>query len=203
MTKMNKNQDNKLFVPHDSREITFALPGVGPGMYQENRKKLLGRGLRIPTGDEVASLLHAIYCNPEIKNKPEGISEIEYDQLGETINIFNINLWTSKGTYILQDLKASGSDKNVEIDDLESMLIGGTEIEGIRFSKDKRVRFAPKDTHILGEQDPEKIAENGLIIANYGIEGAKKISEVASIYLKSSKVANLSIYVGGWVIEEK
>lgn len=50
---------------------------------------------------------------------------------------------------------------------------------GIRFSKDGNVRFAPRGSYTLGEHTPEQLAKQGDVVANYGVEGAEKLGEIA------------------------
>lgn len=44
------------------RNVRFAFPPFGPGTYREVGAQILNRGLRLPTGEETAALLHVAYC---------------------------------------------------------------------------------------------------------------------------------------------
>jgi len=169
----------ELWVLHNGQEIAFAYPSAGPNNYRNVGKSILNQGQRIPTGEEIASLLYAAYCIPEVQNEPEfkNVRDIMKDRW---LWVYNRNLWTANGVYVLQDTQAIGRSEPLHANQLEEMLKGGEEINGVRFGKDKRVRFAPKKTYQLGEQTPEALAKNGFVIASYGKEGAEKLEKVSA-----------------------
>ncbi|MBI5148459.1 hypothetical protein HZA33_02150 [Candidatus Pacearchaeota archaeon] len=198
----------ELRVQHNGNEIAFAYPSVGPNTYMNVGAEILNRKQKIPTGDETASLLYAAYCIPEVKDEPEfkNVRDIMRDKW---IWVFNRNLWIANGVYVLQDSQAIGRNDSLNVNQLEEMLKGGEEREGIRFSNDRKVRFAPKKTYQLGEHTQNSLAKDGFMIASYGKEGAEKLAEASTHFkLKPStwgvetnnqeqKVSALSIYVGG------
>ncbi|MBS3088355.1 hypothetical protein J4402_01090 [Candidatus Pacearchaeota archaeon] len=168
----------KIRVPHESTEISFAFPSAGPDNYRNIGNKILSQNQKVPTGDYTASLIHSAYCS-------EAQNELEFQNVREIMKnrllwVFNRNLWTGKGVYVIQDLKAVGRSQPLNSEDLEKKLKGGKEINGIRFSKDKLVRFAPKETYRLGEHSPESFAKDGVIVANCGVEGAEKLGEAST-----------------------
>jgi hypothetical protein len=174
----------ELWTPHNGGEIAFA-PLIGGDEYREVGWRILNSNQRVPTGDYTASLLHTAYgCTPEARrviDEPE-FSEIRYaisESPNAALAVFNINLWIDKGVYVFQDNEVIGASQCLTPEGLEKMLGGGKEIDGIRFSRDNRVRFAPKGSYVLGEQTPEELAKNGFIIASYGKEGAKKLAEIS------------------------
>ena len=170
----------KIIVPHGKDEVAFAWPSQGPDDYQTIGKRFLARNLKVPTGDYTASLAHAVYCNPETENEPE-FKKIR--NMGKRwLWVFNKDVWTSKGVYVVPDVNAIGTSQTLNQDELEKMLNGGKELSwgGIRFSKDGRVRFAPKGSYKLGKHTPESLAKDGFVIASYGLEGAEKLGEVSS-----------------------
>lgn len=169
----------ELLVPHNGREIAFAYPSAGPDTYRNVGKRILSQGQRIPTGDETASLLYAAYCSPEVDGKPE-FKNVRDLMRKRWLWVFNRNLWTAKGVYVLQDSEAVGRSEPLNVNDLEEMLKDGKEIEGVRFSNDRKVRFAPKETYQLGEQTPKALTKNSFIIASCGEDGAKKLGEVSA-----------------------
>jgi hypothetical protein len=138
----------ELVVPHENKELTFVYFLCGPNDYGTVRKEILERNYRIPTGDETASLLHSAYCIPEVNDEPE-FQDIRTIMRERFLWIFNRNLWTPKGVYVVQDNEARGRSEALEENQLEKMLNGGEEIKGVRFSKDKTVRFAPKETYVF------------------------------------------------------
>ncbi len=143
--------------------------------------------MKVPTGDYMASLLYSACCDDSVKNEPE------FQNIREIIKnrwlwVFNINRWTEDGVYVLQDLKAAGRNQPLNEKDLEKMLKGGKDINGIRFSRDGTVRFAPKETYQLETHTPESLAKDGFVIASYGLEGAEKLGEVSSKFKKKPYV---------------
>ena len=170
----------KLVVPHGNKEITFAYPSIGPNTYTAVGKEILSQGMKVPTGDYTASLLHTAYCNDSVSKEPE-YQNIKGIMRNNFLWVFDKDLWTSEGVYVVPDLKATGRSQPLNQKDLEKMLKGSKELpNGVRFNKDKKVRFAPRESYQLESQTPEQLAKNGFVIASYGIEGAEKLGEVSS-----------------------
>jgi len=167
----------ELIVPYKNNEITFIYPSIGPNRYQEVGKEILQKKLMVPHGDYTASLLHAAYCS-DAKNEPE------FENVREIMNkkwlwVFNQNLWTDKGVYVVQDMQADGKNQPLSIKNLEKKLKGAQEIDGVRFSDDKTVRYAPKETYSLGDHSAESFSKDGFVRAIANNDGAKKLAEVS------------------------
>ena len=173
------NPDSELYIPYQGKEITFAYPSFGPDNYQNVGNKILSNNLRLPNGEHTASLVHTAYCNPQVENEPE-FKNIREIMKSRYLWVYNQDLWTPKGVYVVQDLKAEGLSRKLEANQLEKMLKNGKDINDIRFSKNGNIRFAPKGTYKLGEQTPEELAKNGFIIASCEKEGAEKLGEVST-----------------------
>ena len=176
--RVERGQTN-LIVPYNSGELVYVHRRVGPGNYREVGSRILKQGLLVPTGDYTAPLVHSAYCDDEVKNEPE------FESVRETMKnrwlwVFNRNLWTDKGVYVFQDLEAEGLSEPLNLNELEKSLKGGREFNGIRFSEDGRVRFAPKELYVLGEHTPSYLSKDGFIIASFGKDGAEKIGKVSS-----------------------
>jgi len=171
--------DAELLVPHNNKRISFASPAFGPNNYINVGQEILSKNIKVPTWDYTASLLHPAYCNTEVADEPE-FKSVRGIMKSDWLWVFNRNLWNKNGVYIFQDLKAIGRSQPLEINELEKMLKGGKEINGIRFSEDGVVRFAPKESYRLGEHTPESFAKDGFIIASCGQEGAEKLGEVST-----------------------
>lgn len=169
----------EVWVPHKDKEIAFAHPSVGPGTYRNDGLVILKAEQRVSVGDDIASLLHAAYCENSVANEPEFV-DVRNIMDKNWLWVFNKNLWTDKGVYVLLDLDATGRSQSLDINTLEKMLNGGSEINGVRVSKDERLRFAPRETYNLGEHTPESLAKDGFIIASCGLEGAKKLGETSA-----------------------
>jgi len=176
--------DAKLYVSHGKEEIAFASPAFGPNTYQSVGKAILGNGFKVPTGDYTASLLHPAYCNPQFSNEPE-FKFVRGLMRSNWLWVFNQNLWTDKGVYVIQDLEAKGKSEPFDLKKLKTLerLVnakGVTEANGVRFSKNGQVRFAPLSTYQLGDHTAQSLSEDGFVIAGYDVEGAKKLAEIAS-----------------------
>jgi len=83
--------------------------------------------------------------------------------------------------------------RSLDIKELEKALEDGTEITKVRFSKDGKVRFAPKRTYTLGEHSAQSLARDGFIIASFGQEGAENLGEVSSKFKKNPYVYGVEV----------
>jgi hypothetical protein len=155
-------------------QLTFIHPQQGPHDYQTVGRGILARNLSIPIGEQTAYLVQGAYESKE----PE-FKEIQDIMKNRWLWVFNKNLWTPDGVYIISDLTAVGLSQDLEMNKLESMLADGTELNGIRYGQDDNVRFAPKETYKLGNHTPESLANDGFVIASYGVNGANALGEVA------------------------
>lgn len=186
---------SELWVPHNSGEIAFVSSLVGPATYRNAGKLILRNGQKVPTGDYTASLLHSAYCNDSVANEPE-FKNVRRTMENGWLCVFNRDLWTSNGVYVLQDKEAIGISQPLNINDLEKMLKGGKEIGGIRFSQDGRARFAPKGSYIFGENTPEAFAKDGFIVASCGKEGAEKLGEVSAKFKTKPRIYGVEVQEG-------
>lgn len=195
----------KIVIPHQGKEINFMYPLVGPNTYREVGKQILNAGMNVPTGDYMASLIHTAYCNKSVANKPE-FKNIRDIMENDGLWIFNRRLWSRNGVYVVQDLEAIGetSDdweqeqlskaKNTKRI-LEKILEGGKEISnGVRFSKDGKVRFAPRGSYDYEHVSHKSLAKNGLVIACFGIEGAEKLTEVSSKFKNTPFIGEQKVH---------
>ena len=184
--------DAELLIPHENEYVNFAYPSIGPNTYLNVGKQILEKNLQIPTGEQTTSLLYTAYFDDSIKDEPE-FENIRNIMKDRWLWIFNRNLWTDKGVYVLPDFKAEGSSKNLNLNELEKMLNGGKDINGIRFSEDEKVRFAPKKLYTLGEHTPDSLSKDGFVIASFGKEGAEKIGEVSSKFRRNPRTFGIDI----------
>ena len=170
-----------LHIPYGDEEITFAYPSFGSDNYQNLGKEILSKGLKLP-GKEYASLLHAAYCS-KLKDEPE-FENVREMMRTKWLYPFLQDFWIDKGMYVIDDEYARGRSETITIKGLEERLRGGKDIKGtnVRISNDKKVRFAPKesDNYRLGEQTPEQLARNDMVIAQYLKEGAEQLAEVSA-----------------------
>ena len=171
--------ETKTKVFHEEEKKIFVSPPFGPNVYEWVGKEILDNNLALPTGDHTASLLHTLYCSPNPYHTPE------FDDIRQMIRdnglwIFNVNVWTSNGVYVLQDLGAKGNSELLNSNKLEEALKDGKENSyGVRFSAGNTIRFAPVGTYKFGEHTPDSLSRDGFILASFGEEGAKKIGRVS------------------------
>lgn len=180
----------KIYVPHEGGEISFSYPSTGLGTYTAVGKEILTKGQQVPTGNPMASLLHSAYCNDSAANEPE-FQNVRDIIKNRRLWVFNRNLWTSEGVYVIQDLKAVGRSEPLNQNELEKMLSDGKKIQGVVFGNG--ANFARKKTYKLGEQDTHSLAKNGFVIASYGVEGADKLAEVSAKFKNKPFVYGLDI----------
>ena len=184
----------EIWTPHSNGEIAFASPAVGPANYINTGKQILDSNQQVPTGDYTSSLLHSAYCS-DAKNEPE-FGNVRDLMRTNWLWIFNRNLWTENWVYVLQDTNATGRSQQLDEKDLEKMLKGGKDIFGISFSKDGKLRFAPKGNYVLGNHTPESLAKDGFIIASNGLEGAEKLGEVSAKFRNTPFVYGVEVQEG-------
>ena len=116
--------------------------------------------------------------------------------------IFNLNIWTCDGVYVIQDLdvdlNVTGRDFDMPLSELEKRILrknGAKEIRGVMFSEDGKVRFAPKGEYRLGYHTGSSFAKDGFAIASCDLEGAEKLGEVSYNFPDKA-------YIGGFKVKE-
>lgn len=184
----------ELIVPIENGDNTYIPPAFGPQTYQEVGKQILKTGLYVPTGSYTAPLVHAAYCS-KAKNEPE-FKDVREIMKSRWLWVFQRNLWTDQGLYSINDAEAKGRSEPMTINQLEKMLKGGREVNGIRFSTDNSVRFAPKGSYTLGEHTPESLTKDGAVIAQYGVRGAELLGEVSATFKNNPCTYGLDIKEG-------
>ncbi len=160
-----------------NEEKIFIFPPVGPNLYWEVREKIFQKGLTIPDGEDVAHLLHVLYCDSRLNEMSERYKAVFKNKGG--VYVFNRNIWTPQGDYVIRDsdvddLKNGMEPERVSVWGLMQLIEGGEGREG--------VRFVPKESCTMGEVDHKSIADSGFVIANFGKQGAKNLSEVAACF---------------------
>lgn len=180
----------KLIIPHQEGTIAFAYPAVGPVIYTDAARAFIEEAIYHPTGEEIASLIHAAYCHEAT------IKEPEFGRVREIIKnhwlwVFNRNLFAENGVYVFQDDDGEGIGQPLDEKDLEKMLQNGFEVDNVRFSADNRIRFAPRETYSFGDKRPDQLARDGFMIASFGPEGAGKIAEASSMFTYIPRVLGM------------
>lgn len=108
----------------------------------------------LPTGDKMASLVYRAKKFWMEESADNVLSDRVWHLFNTMRNgvyyIYNRNLWTDRGVYVVLDPRAVGSSRQLDVRDLEKKLKGGKELPcGVRFSRDKKVRFAPEGSYRL------------------------------------------------------
>ncbi|MBS3079888.1 hypothetical protein J4221_00285 [Candidatus Pacearchaeota archaeon] len=132
--------DVKIYLPSKDGEIIFGYPP--PNKYELDRKNF-----RLPSADQVVDLIYAAFFSK--RNEPN--LDLILDPC--FFRIYNVNLWTNEGIYV-EECSSDWSERypsfNLEVGELEEKLTGGTVLSnGVRFSKDNKIRFAPRDSYTL------------------------------------------------------
>lgn len=183
---------SKLHVPLEQGEYVYARPAFGPDTYQNVGKQILRAGLAVPTGDAIVPLMHAAYCRP---SQDKEFSDVTSAIKSRWLSVFNQDIWTSEGLYVIQDTQAQGLSKVRTVKSLEKRLKNAKELSwgGLRFSKNGSVRFAPKGSYTIGKHTSQSLAKDGAVVAQYGIRGAELLGEVIEIIQKPAYTHGLEI----------
>ncbi len=169
--------------------IAFVHPFIRPNNYKGAAKEILNHPVRmsLPNGEKTSYLLKAVYCGPEdFQKEPEAVELRDEIMKQKYLWIFQRNLWvpeeyeSSHGVFVVYDEKGVGISKELDIGELEKALKGGRRLEnGVRFSEDGKVSFAPRKSYKDGEMTAEEFANDGFIIASCEENGARNLAEVS------------------------
>ena len=129
--------DSKLLMSYENEEISFAYPSFGPDTYLNVGKQILENNLQIPTAEQTVALLHVAYLS-ELKDNPEFQNVIKIMKTNWLL-VFNRNIWTDKGVYVVQDSEAKRRSKELKISNLEEELKNSEEINAVKFRDRKSV----------------------------------------------------------------
>ncbi|MEK6915559.1 MAG: hypothetical protein AABW89_03400 [Nanoarchaeota archaeon] len=172
----------ELYVPVGSKEVGYILPAVN-GNYGNVGRQIISSGDVVPTGDLTAPFVRDLYLGAN-RDEPS-VADARNLVKNRWLWVFNQNLFVlkdkigPKGVYVVSDFEATGLSVPLYRGTLERKLKGVKESKGLRVSRDKSVRFVVEGSYSFGEMSPEKLALNVFVIAQYGVEGAKLLAEVA------------------------
>lgn len=179
----------RINVPYLDERIAFGRPFAGPNDYKSVAKEILNNKtvkMSLPDGEKTSFLLHAVYCGPkEFQSQPESVELRDEIMKSRYLHIFQRNLWVpekySAGVFVVYDENGVGTSEELDIGELEKALKGGRKLKnGVRFSEDGKISFAPRNTYKEGIFDnPEDFAKDGFIIASNKEEGARNLAEVS------------------------
>ena len=165
----------------------FAHPFTAPNYYKGAMEELQSKNQALPSGEDFSYLLHAGYCGPEsFQAQPES-QDLRSKMNSNYFWLAQRNLWvpekyqSAHGVFVVDDKNGVGLDKELDVGKLESSLKGGRKLKnGIRFSEDETIGFAPRATYSSGEMSSDKFAKDGFMIISNKPQGAKRLAEVAS-----------------------
>jgi hypothetical protein len=201
-----KNLIERIVVPRHIGDITYTGSAFGSGTYEEIGKQILEKGHRVPTGDLSISLIHAAYFDDTVKNTLDAknirdILEMKVAGKGGYA-IYNRNICTFEGVYVVQDEGVQGVQAPFNIEEIEDNLLGGDTELGVRFSQDRKVRFAPRSSFYMPMNSYRRAYSaishhthatlecDGLVIASFGPEGAKQLAEISSVFNGNPRIGN-------------
>ena len=159
-----EEQRTKLFVPHSGGELTFLHPAYGPGTYANVGLAIVQDGLKRPSMEETASLVHAAF-NAGDKYSTEIKDIMQQAWLWG----FTGTLYVPKeGAFIQDDPEIRYGMPFMDRESLEQKLN----------AKDPSVRHVPFG-YKVGEMSPLELAKNPYVVGLAGEEGAEQLARVA------------------------
>jgi hypothetical protein len=172
-----------------NEEVSFNLPAFGQGAYDAVIKKVLTNKQRLPTGEQIAFMLDEAYNSKDeaVKNNPRA-GFVRDDIIGNALLwVPHVNVWTpnsaeNPGMYSVFDEEGEGLSRKYTIEELEDKLSGCPAEREVRFSKDRKVAFAPLKTFASGCHGKKTLSDDGAVRAVYGIGGAEKLDNVANVF---------------------
>lgn len=167
-------------------KAVFIFPAFGRRNYGAVVKKALANGQRLPTGEKDAFMLDEAYnsANNEVKNSLRTKFVRDDVMFNGWLWVPVVNVWTpnntkNPGKYGVFDENGEGLERVYTTEELEDRLSSGFNERGVRFSNDRKVSFAPRNTFNGGYHDRGTLSQDGAFISNYGVEGAEKLDKVA------------------------
>lgn len=160
--------------------LRLVYPPEPTGVYANVFSRIIAKGLAPAQADVIAALLHLAYC--ELPEEPQS-ADFRAKMRDRWLWVPNRTLLVGgndAGIYVQYDEQGVGLAQKMDIVELERALESADVIEGVRFSRDGNVRFAPRHTFRLGECSCREFARDGFVIASYGPEGAEKLAQVAA-----------------------
>lgn len=155
---------------------TFVYPPIEGRTFEEVGNKLSKADLKGPTGDDITALLKEAFDNKESILDKERFSDgykmedIYSRELREGLYVFNTNIWTNKGLYVVQNPDAVEGDKYSDLDYLEE----------IKFSKDGSVRFVPVSAYYKEIKRWHKfpVSDSRLVMASFGMGSTETLQKI-------------------------
>jgi hypothetical protein len=173
-------------IPKAPGEPTFMFPAFGRGSYDNDVKQVLDAKQRLATGEQSAFMLDEAYNSVAnaIKNSPRTEFVRQNIMHDRWLWIPSVNVWTPKdaknpGMYAVFDEEGHGLNREYTIEELEDRLQGSDMKRGVRFSQDRTVAFAPRNTIKSKEHEKGTLSQDGAFIAVYSPEGAEALDKVA------------------------
>ena len=187
----------ELYVPSSASfagEVCYVSPAIQES-YRNVGAQILKSGDIVPVGDLTAPLVHEIYCG-DSKDEPEFVAGKGILQ-NRFLYVYNKNLHAFEGLFSVKDRNAEGLSKMLTVNELKQRLVGGKTSQCVEFSSDGEVAFAPRGSYAFGEmEDAGKLALDGAVIAQYGVEGAKLLAEASANLRNKPKTYGVDVKEG-------
>jgi len=166
----------KLTIPHEGNKITFQHPAF-KGNYANVAEQLDKANLKRPDSKETASLVYDAWKTPKGEHESEIINILRNNWLWE----FTGNLYLPKSNNEINNGVILEYNPTIETGKL--VMDKNSLIKRLK-ENDSNVKFVPFGFK-TGQQNLLEFAKNPYIVTRYGEEGAEKIAEVASNYVKN------------------
>ncbi|MEI7733525.1 MAG: hypothetical protein WCO56_28405 [Verrucomicrobiota bacterium] len=160
--------------------------------YQQGREILESSNFVLPKGDVIASVLHACFMQKDFIHTQAAMLFLH--QLEKTgFWIYSRVYWTDIGVYTIDEERCAvnedADEKYKDPKDIprylaKEMANGISLSNGVTWSRDGKIRFAPNETYRLGFHNAETLTDDGFAIALLGIEGAKKVAAIVNKFYK-------------------
>lgn len=160
----------------NGKSLKFSYPPI-EGSIKEITEKLDSMHLRRPTSAEIASVINACDNFNDREDGGEYASKVAHALKWSGIE-FTGCLKNKNGIYFEDNPSIVNGKVIINERDLERRLNNPKKFEGVSFSQDGKVRFVPFGFE-RGDVNSRKLEKNPYILARYGLEGRKKISEYA------------------------
>lgn len=160
----------------NGKSLRFLYPPI-EGSINEITEKLDSMNLRMPSSAEIASVINACVNFNSREDGREYASKVVYALRWNGIE-FTGCMPSLRGIYFEDNPQIVDGKVLMNERSLIKRLENPKEIENVLFSPDEKVRFVPFGFK-RGDVNSRKLEKNPYILARYGLEGRKKISEYA------------------------
>jgi len=172
----------KITFPGRFGPIAVSSPGFGLGNYESVREAILASGFSLPR-EENAYLLHAIYFGPEGFRESEEVRRMAQLLGHNDLLTFAKLRQVPEGLYVVREGTGDSELENMNLAALEMEIACGAETDcGVIQNVSGTVKFAPRSSYDYATfPDHRDLEKQGNLVAIYGADGVRKLSEVAKV----------------------